>query len=218
MIRARLLLCAVTVMALSTTGNFASAASLSILQFGQSGAQTQVDVNHSYFWNFTYSGSTAYSPIYATFQMKRGPATTENIQMQLFAADPNTGLNTGLLATAILQPNNFTQAYSPVQFVLFNVPTTLPQYFNVTLSSNAVDAQSQAYFIKGDLSTATFKFVDGNGNDLSDYFYNGFGNGNQGGSPTPPTPVPEPASYLAQAGLVLAAGLLRKFRRVKSVA
>ena len=216
-----LLVAAVAVLAITTNGGLANAGSLNILQYGQTNAQTQLDVNHSYFWDFTYTGSTAYSPITATFQMKRGPKTSENAIMELWAADSVTGANIGgsALATATLTPNAFSQSFSQVQFVLFSSPTVLPARFNVTLKSNALDEQAKAYFIKGRLQDATFTFQDGSGNTIPDFYYQGFGNGSNGGTPSPPVPVavPEPSSYLAQAGLVLAAAMFRRFRR-KSIA
>jgi hypothetical protein len=215
------LLFSIAAASFSMAGGVASAGPLTILQFGQANAQTQVDVDHSYFWSFEYSGSTAYSPISAKFDMKRGPQTTEDITMELWQADPITGFSIAKLAFKTLTPGDFTQSFKTVEFQLFNTDTVLPPRFNVTLKSPAADVQSQAYFIKGRLADATFTFDDGSGQAPSGFKYDGFGNGDQGGTPTPPVPpapVPEPSTYLAQAGVVLALAMFRKFRRKSVVA
>lgn len=212
-VRKYLLLAGLTLVGLGLVANSAQAGSLTILQSTQSGANTQLDVNHGYFWSFDYTGSAAYSPIVASFVMKRGPNTTENAVMKLFEADAN-GNSTNELYSVSLAPSSFTQSYAAVLFTLYSgsPDQTLPTKFNVTLTSAALDNQSKAYFIKGTLTSSTFSFKDGDGNDISNFFYNGSGSGS-GGTPTPPAAVPEPSTFGLIASFAAAATLLRRRSR-----
>lgn len=195
--------------------NVAEAGSLTILQTTQSGGNTQLDVNHGYFWQFQYSGSATFSPIVASFVMKRGPQTTENAVMKVFAADAN-GNSTTEVYSATLTPSSFTQSYAPILFTLYSGSPDqgLPSKFNVTLTSAAIDSQSKAYFIKGNLNASTFSFKDGSGNNVPGFSYDGSGNGD-GGTPTPNAVVPEPSTW-ALLATCLATGALLRLRSPKS--
>ena len=179
-----------------------SAESLTILQTTQSGGQTQLDVNHSYFWGFRYTGTSSYNPIAASFTMKIGSQTAAPAVMKLYEADSNSNTTGAALATVSLDPADFTQSFDPVLFTLFSTPTLLPEYFNVTLESEAADQQSKAYFIKGNLANAVFTF-QGDGGPLTDFEYLGAGSGTEGGNDNFSS-VPEPST----AGLTMFAACL----------
>lgn len=211
----------VAVLGLALVAGGAEAGSLTILQTTISGAQSQLDVNHSYFWAFEYSGTQTFSPIEASFVMKRGPKTglaeavTGNLGpatavMSLYEADPVTGLNTNLLYQVTKQASDFTQAYGNVIFTLYSgADVSLPARFNITLTSNAKDTQAHAFFIKG-LFRSDFLFKGDGGTDLSGFTFDGTGTGSGGGTPAPNTPVPEPSSIALFVGAGLMACLARR--------
>ncbi|MFM8222789.1 MAG: hypothetical protein ACKOJF_28100, partial [Planctomycetaceae bacterium] len=182
----------VLLLGLAMVAGRAEAGSLTILQTTQSGAQSQLDVNHSYFWAFEYTGSATFSPIVASFVMKRGPKTDKaeavdgnqgpaTAVMSMWAADPVTGLNTGLLYQVIMPASAFTQSFNAVNFTLYSgAAATLPPRFNITLTSDAKDTQAHAFFIKG-LFRSDFLFQGDGGTPLPDFYYDGVGPGSNGG-------------------------------------
>lgn len=202
----------VAVLGLALVAGRAEAGSLTILQTTISGAQSQLDVNHSYFWAFEYSGTQTFSPIEASFIMKRGPKTglpeavtgdlgPATAVMSLYEADPVTGLNTNLLYQVTKQASDFTQSFGNVIFTLYSVSpdVSLPARFNITLTSNAKDTQAHAFFIKG-LFRSDFLFKGDGGTDLSGFTFGGTGTGSDGGTPA----VPEPSTI----ALFVSAGLM----------
>lgn len=187
---------------------------------------TQLDSSHSYYWSVSYSGSTAFSPIAAIFTLKANSPTADAV-LRLYEADAtwaNVDSDPGTpgiqpLAESSRGPNSVpavTGSYTPIRFTLFNTPTVLPSRFNLTLTSATGTSGSEQYFIKGQIAHATFTFEDGNGNNVNippSFTYEGYNPGEpNGAAPTPPIPVPEPASFLGQAGLILAAVAYRRSR------
>ena len=135
---------------------------------GQTGAQTQMDVNHDAVFDGTLSltcgltacatGTVAYfDPTFnwdlagGSFTMKDGSSTSADITFSLFDAWGD------LLSSVTYTNSEFCTAhggncqnFAQTKFT-FSTPVTLVggQQYYATLTSNAVDAQSTAYFIKG---------------------------------------------------------------------
>jgi len=188
--------------------------SILIKETGQSGAQTQLDINHSYFWKFRYTGSQTFDPVTANFTLKRGPQTTESAVLTLYAADSNS-VNQSLLGSYELTAAQASQQYTPHLFTLISgTQTLLPEFFNLALTSNASegggssDPQSESWFIKNP-ADSSFVFENQTGETVSGFEYLGFGegNGSEGGSS-----VPEPGSFV-MFGLVVGLGGLGRRRR-----
>jgi hypothetical protein len=171
---------------------------------GQSGAQVQDDIDHTQHWTFNVS-SDVNDVVGGLFTMKRGPHTTENIEFDLYEGTFGNPLGANLISV-ILGPNAFTQSYTPVEFS--GAPVTLlgGHTYTGVLWSNAIDSQSDAYFIKGgDL----LSFTDENGLPVPAPAPLPGPNPNDGGGSGVPLPVGAPA-----AGIAIAAGaIFRAFRR-----
>ena len=141
------------------------AVSVYYLATGQTGAQTQIDVNHTSSWllttnvNFDLGGGL--------FTMKDGSSTSDTISLKVYLGSDATGT---LLTTLTLTHTTFcSQTGNCGQFAMhqFLFPTAVSltsgtTYF-ATLTSSAPDVQSQAYFIKND----TYFISDINGTPIS---------------------------------------------------
>lgn len=120
---------------------------------GQTGAQTQIDVNHTTSWLFTAVSGWRLGG--GDFTMKDGPSTSATISLSLYAGNDATGTlldavtyTTSQFCTA--QAGNNCQSYGSTAFH-FATPYTLASgsTYYLALASSAPDVQSQAYFIKG---------------------------------------------------------------------
>jgi len=188
-------------------------------QTGMNGGQTQLDVNHSYYWRFTTLNAGPYDPI-AKFTMKVGPKTTEDAVLELWTAD-GSFINQALVGVYRMAPSELgqnKQSFAERTFVLGVPPTgttpvtgyTFNGNYNLIFKSSAIDAQAKAWFIKGDLGSSSLVFQDSNGNQQSGFTFGGMGDGNgtTPDSPTTQAPVPEPAS-LTLWGLLAVGALVR---------
>lgn len=155
---------------------------------GQTGAQVQCDINHTQHW--TYSVSQDISDIGgALLTMKRGPQTTASISFVIYEgsfADFATATN---LLSVTLGPADFTQNWSPIMFSATPINLLAGRTYTAVLYSDAIDSQSQAYFIKGGSETP-LAFVDQNGTPVT-----------TGGQVVPPVPAPGALALLAIAGV-----------------
>lgn len=156
---------------------------------GQTGAQVQCDINHTQHW--TYSVSQDVADIGgALLTMKRGPQTSASISFAIYEGTfADFALATNLLQVT-LGPSDFTQNWSPISFSASPITLLAGRTYTAVLYSNAVDAQSKAYFIKGG-SESPLAFVDQNGTPVT-----------TGGQVVPPVPAPGAIALVGLAGLV----------------
>ncbi len=118
---------------------------------GQTGAQVQLDVNHTQHW--TYTLLTDVTVEGAEFVMKRGPSTSADITFDIIEGTfADFGTATPVLSVT-LGPIDFSQTYNPIAFVGNSANLLEGLTYTAVLHSNAPDVQSQAYFIKGPSST-----------------------------------------------------------------
>jgi hypothetical protein len=181
----------------------ASGAPTYYLATGQSGAQTQIDVNHTSTWLFTPNVDFDFGGALVT--MKAGQNTTANIVFQLFIGTDASGqeiVNTTMTSTQFCGQVSNCGTYEYHSF-LPALPVSLSAgmtYFG-SLTSTAPDTQSGAYFIKNN----TYFISDINGNQIQP---------SPIGPLTPPSPtaVPEPGTsvLMALGCSVLALPALRK--------
>jgi hypothetical protein len=184
--------------------------SLKILQSVTNGGQTQLDVSHSYFWHFSYSGSTAYSPITAAFSMKKGAgAGGSTAVLRLYSANGD-GSNQALLKEISRGAASFSGTlFKDETFTIFSAAdaTVLPGRFNISLTSDAPDSGNGQFFIKGLNGNGEFSFQDGSGDQIA-----GFTNGSGTFSS-----VPEPSVFVFGSVVLLAVCLsVCRTRRAKA--
>lgn len=137
---------------------------------GQTGAQVQVDVNHTQYWTITPEISVAIDG--ARFDMKKGPNSSQDVYFSLIQGTINDW-NSGtyqLIKQSILTKNDFSQQFNYKDF-LFDSPTTLATnlaYTGILWSradngqTNPNDRQNSAYFVKD-----SFSVVDAGSNQTS---------------------------------------------------
>ncbi|MEY4185764.1 MAG: hypothetical protein RIT02_798 [Planctomycetota bacterium] len=181
--------------------------SLKILQSVKNGGQTQLDVSHSYFWRFSYSGSTAYSPITAAFSMKKGSTSaSSSAVLRLYSANGD-GSNHALLKEISRSGASFSSSsFKDEVFTIFSVAeaTVLPSHFNISLTSDAPDSGNEQFFLKGSNGNGDFKFQNGGGGQITE-FTNGGGTFSS---------VPEPSVFVIGGVVLLAMCLsVRRSRR-----
>jgi uncharacterized repeat protein (TIGR01451 family) len=112
----------------------------------QTGAQTQIDVNHSSTFYLGVVSSIQFGG--GNFVMKRGSATSalDKSTLTLYANSVCSGT---VLAAVDVDVSAFTGSYAAVSHH-FAAPVSLnPGAYCAKLTSTAPDVQSQAYFIKG---------------------------------------------------------------------
>ncbi|MFM7134990.1 MAG: hypothetical protein ACKO0W_11810 [Planctomycetota bacterium] len=133
---------------------------------GQTGAQVQVDVNHTQYWTYTVPGNVT-DLIGAMFTMKRGSQTTESITFDLFEGTFEDFSTADRIMSVVLGPDSFTQSWDWVRFEVQPMSLIAGRTYTGVLHSNAADMQSQAYFIKGGGESQLF-FSDEDGNHGGD--------------------------------------------------
>lgn len=114
------------------------------------GAQVQVDVNHTQYWTYAVNVDVD-DVVGGRFTIKRGPQTNEPITLDIIQGTlADFGTATPLL-TVTNQPADVTQSYDWVDFTTTGSGITLEagRIYTAILYSNSVDAQNAAYFIKG---------------------------------------------------------------------
>lgn len=150
-----------------------------VIETGHTGAQTQIDVGHTSWWSFSVGSAGVYD-VHGYLTIKDGPSTTENVYLGLFSgvvsAPPASGVYSagawpaaGLtyLASATVTHSQVTGSFfqyglTPATDIFsFTTPTLAAGNYTLALYSSAIDAQSQAYFIKGGTADATITVSEG---------------------------------------------------------
>lgn len=132
-----------------TLGSAREADAALFVTTGQTGAQVQLDRDHTQSW--TYYVNRPVNDVTGTrFTMKRGPQTSDNITLSLYRGTLAEVPTLTPLTSITLTPSSFTQQYTPINFT-FPSPVDLEPfyYYTAVLTSTAPDRQSAAYFIKG---------------------------------------------------------------------
>ncbi|MBL8565786.1 MAG: DUF11 domain-containing protein [Hyphomicrobiaceae bacterium] len=130
---------------IALSGGFVhEAAAQAYLETGQTGAQTQIDVNHT---TTMYIGAPA-SFLFggANYVMKRGSSSTANVDFTVY---PNASCTGTPLVTVTNISTAFDSSYAPVLFQIPGNLTLTPGIYCTKLTSSAVDQQNEAFFIKG---------------------------------------------------------------------
>lgn len=143
----------------------ASHASL-FMTTGQTGAQVQVDINHTQHWTYTLTGNVN-DLAGAMFTMKRGSQTTASITFDLFEGTIGDFKSAERLLSVTLGPEAFTQNWDWVSFTAPTVSLLAGRTYTGVLYSDAPDNQSEAYFIKGGGESQLY-FCDENGDSCGD--------------------------------------------------
>lgn len=120
-----------------------------------SGAQTQIDENHTSTWDFTAGATQNFIFGGGMFVMKGGPATVADSALTITDNTTSDSLTVTHDQFVVLHGGN-DQQYSEVDY-LFSLMYDIVQNhsYTISLTSSAVDHQSTAYFIKG-FETASF--------------------------------------------------------------
>lgn len=161
------------------------------------GAQVQLDVNHTQYWEYTPTANV-FDIAGGLFEMKKGPHTTEAITLDIIQGTyADFGSVVPLLSVTLGSDAPFTQSFSSIYF---KTPTgsEIDLYkgttYTAVLHSNAADRQAKAYFIKGGSETP-LSIVDPQGIVV------------------PSGPLPEPASLCVWFVLAASAAALAWRRR-----
>jgi len=122
------------------------------------GAQTQIDVNHTSLWTTTPGGTV--DILGGIFTMKAGSNTSASVTFSLYSGNltlAQVASATALVSKTLLYSEFSAQTPNPGQFEYhaFDVGTPSSPYtliggqsYTAVVSSSANDVQSQAYFIK----------------------------------------------------------------------
>jgi len=133
---------------------------------GQTGAQVQVDVDHTQHWTYTLTGNVN-DVVGGLFTMKRGSQTTASITFEVFEGTMADFAFATRLMSITLGPDDFTQNWEWVPFSTKPFSMVAGRTYTGVLWSDAPDNQSEAYFIKGGGEAQLF-FSDENGNNEGD--------------------------------------------------
>jgi len=184
--------------------NLHAGAVAQLLATGQTGAQTFLNKNVGYFWKFTTSDTTSFQEITATFTLKRGPNTVEDVtfkivdSMNLIIGERSLAASSGSQSftpyvLSAIRPGGGTAPYNP-EFK-FSTDGSLKTYY-LTLTTIS-PSQSETWFIKND-AQLTLSGVSGTPSPRGSFDPTVPNKLPDGGTPDPPPPppppVPEPAS------------------------
>lgn len=113
------------------------------------GAQTQVDINHTKDWTITLvPAATPLTFRGGQLMMKRGQAASADVVLTLYSGSSAVPANK--LAESTLTSAAFGTAFNVETFQFpSGIQLLAGQTYYVALTSSAPDVQSQAYFIKG---------------------------------------------------------------------
>ncbi len=147
-------------LALATICLFAPKSQAAIYYYSTdiTGAQTQIDVNHTSIWVTTPGGNV--DILGGIFEMKVGPNTSADINFSIYLGNltlAQTASATALVSKTLTYSDFAAQTPNPSQFDFhaFEVATSANPYtllggqtYTAVLSSSANDTQNTAYFIK----------------------------------------------------------------------
>lgn len=126
------------------------------LYTGQTGAQTQIDTNHTTSWRITVGSNKTVTLGGAKLTMKHGPQTKTDVSLKLYSG--SSAIASNLLATITLTRDTNGTFYQGTNVQTFAQRTfafpssqvlTSGTYF-ITLTSTSDDQQNEAFFIKGE--------------------------------------------------------------------
>src|SRR5687767_575412 len=110
---------------------------------GQTGAQTQLDINHYSAWYISVKSGTV-SLGGGNFQMKKGSASSAVVTLTVYRGGPG-----GTVLASVSQPASaFTGNFGTVLFTLSSPVSLNVGTYYAALTSSANDVQSEAFFIK----------------------------------------------------------------------
>jgi hypothetical protein len=158
---------------------------------GQTGAQTQIDINHSATWAFTATSDWLLGG--GNFTMKAGNNATADVILSVYLGTDATGTLLGAIdetegGFCSVHGGN-CQSFASTAFNMTPINIESGNDYYIALASSALDQQTTAYFIKGLGATV----ADNSGNVLAQSLT---------------LSVPEPSSLLLIGGLI-ALGLVR---------
>lgn len=188
------------VLCLGAAGGAVRGGVLNIVQTGITGAQSQLDVAHSYQWNFTVGSPLTFEAVMGSFTLKKGPSTVQDAVMTLWSTDSSFVPVTNI-GSAALTSGSATQSFVLYVFPVVTGSIQLQGQYALTLTSTAADTANQQWFIKG--QTSSVQFLDGNDQTIGGITYDGG-----------VAPVPEPSSIaMAAGGMATTMVIVRRRRR-----
>lgn len=162
------------------------------METGQTGSQTQLDLDHTSTWDFTPAYSWDLGG--GIFDMKDGSQTgsLSNSDITLTLTDLTDSITVDSIT---LTATDFGQSFGSVTFAFTNPAVlTAGVDYQLQLTSSVPNAQNDAYFIK---NGGTYSFDDSQGNQL----------------PTNPAPEPSSASMLMLGSVGVLFGVLSRRRQ-----
>ena len=133
----RLILVAAAIWLAAPSNAFAQ--STYYLWTGQSGAQTQVDVNHKSSWYIKVSTGSSFVFGGGKFDIKKGSRTSDTISLKLYQ---NNSAGT-LLATKTVSASSVTQSFTSVDFSLSSTVTLTAGTYYATVTSAAPNTANE---------------------------------------------------------------------------
>jgi len=166
------------------------------------GAQTQVDVEHTPTWTFTPIADFTFGG--GLFERKEGRSTSADLHFSLYQGSDASGVLLGSLSLTesafCAQVSNCGQ-FQLHQFLTSAIPLVTGTTYFAQLTSGAVDTQDEAYFIK----SVSYFIADINGDPVGDSPIGG-------GVSASVIANPEPSSMVLL-GLALAGLATKQIRR-----
>ncbi|MEY4635293.1 MAG: hypothetical protein RJA55_1091, partial [Acidobacteriota bacterium] len=127
------------------TGLFDGTAGHYYLFLDITGAQTQIDVEHTTSWNINVASGQTLQLYGGAFVMKKGADATADVVLTL----RNSGPGGSVIATKTRTSSAFTGTFADVLFAFDTAQTLNPGRYYVTLTSAASLSGAAQYFIKG---------------------------------------------------------------------